>query len=642
MHDCLRPRNILRLPLSLRRIATAAADGSVNDLRALCYEIERIPANQAILFLPAFYANLDPARIPDTDVEDENLKAEDIERCFVSLDGIYGSQNLIPAHAFLDIWPRYWPWFRFFHEQMIRNPEHTELTLCRKLVVLIARVSRTPAVAQFVAETPGVRSVFARTWWLLHRAEITVVRDNDFDCLIIGCIVGAADASEPFGLGEFVDGAGGDIHDLASLVLQTISEFVPDLTTPSALVAKILFGALKFVITTDHIHDKNWDANTRALSIALREIGFARALTIVIHNLADATSRDANHVVHESFTLLGSILLGKGSNAHLGHRCISEALRGGLLQAMLICGYQPPESTAHAHLKFFLEAILSMSLMYHTVVRGIEVTLSDLEDAVNRAPLANTEMWQDFLDLARERVAILKSMEASDLARTTACDNLECRSIDARPNFERCSGCKSTYYCSKQCQISDWRHGGHRRICAPGLLLPLTEYQDLTQRDRAFIRTIVHHDYEALKADIVHAQVLFMNQFPREGFMTMFDYTWGRPSIKVLSVVNSPESKHFKAQLGAEWVTAVSRALRSEGRMELHLVQVVVSADPKFWLIPLRTNTPSLRTGIKQLANSLPPGIGDPDRPEAFSSQLLADIVLLIDKEEKAGLQAVH
>ncbi|KAJ6507430.1 hypothetical protein C8R47DRAFT_93936 [Mycena vitilis] len=631
MHDCLRPQNILRLPVSLRRVATAAADGSVDDLRALCYEMEHISTSRSFLFLPAFYANLDPAGIPN--IDDAHERAEDIGRGRASLEGIYASQFFIPAHAFLDIWPRYWSWFQFFQidAQMNQDPEAEEHSLCQKLIVLVARFSRTPAVAQLVAESPGVRSAFARAWWLLARTESSTARDAGFDCLI-GCISGPANATEPAGLEEYVDGAGGDIFDLASLIVQTISEIVPDRsTTPSALAVKTLRGVLNFVIATDHIHDKDWGADTRALSIALREIGFVRALTTVIYNLADATVRDGNHAIHDSFTLLGFSF-----NAYLGHLYISEAIQHGLLQAMLTCGNQPANSTVHGHLKFLLEAILPMSLMYHSVIRDVEDALSAIKDG---AALADTEMWQKFMNLARERVAVLKSVDATDPVWPTACDNIECGLIDARPKFKRCSGCKSAYYCSEQCQILDWRHGGHHRICAPGLLLPLTEYQGLSRRDRVFIRTVLHHDYEALKADTVYpAQAMFMNQFPRDGFMTLFDYTWGRPNVKVLSVVKSHESKQFRAHLGAEWVTAVSRALRSEGRIELHLVRLVVSAVPKFWLVPMRTNTTSLHARIKQLATSFPPDINQAE----VSPGLLDQVHLLIDEEDKAGFQSIH
>jgi hypothetical protein len=36
--------------------------------------------------------------------------------------------------------------------------------------------------------------------------------------------------------------------------------------------------------------------------------------------------------------------------------------------------------------------------------------------------------------------------------------------------MKRCSKCQKIYYCSRQCQEWDWRHGGHKRICRPDIL----------------------------------------------------------------------------------------------------------------------------------------------------------------------------
>ena len=36
--------------------------------------------------------------------------------------------------------------------------------------------------------------------------------------------------------------------------------------------------------------------------------------------------------------------------------------------------------------------------------------------------------------------------------------------------MKRCSKCQKVYYCSRQCQEWDWRHGGHKRVCRPDIL----------------------------------------------------------------------------------------------------------------------------------------------------------------------------
>lgn len=38
-----------------------------------------------------------------------------------------------------------------------------------------------------------------------------------------------------------------------------------------------------------------------------------------------------------------------------------------------------------------------------------------------------------------------------------------CGGVDAK---QRCAGCLSVFYCSKNCQVSDWK-GGHKTECKP-------------------------------------------------------------------------------------------------------------------------------------------------------------------------------
>ena len=33
------------------------------------------------------------------------------------------------------------------------------------------------------------------------------------------------------------------------------------------------------------------------------------------------------------------------------------------------------------------------------------------------------------------------------------------------PEFKKCSGCGEVYYCSRHCQMKDWKKGGHKKVC---------------------------------------------------------------------------------------------------------------------------------------------------------------------------------
>ncbi|KAJ7473027.1 hypothetical protein B0H11DRAFT_2037067 [Mycena galericulata] len=610
-----------------KRRASAAANGSAEDLDFLCREINRVSSTTGTLFLPAFYANLDPARIPPTPEGSTNA----VTCALAALDGLYASLHIAPPSAFHDIWPRYWAWIKFFQAgtEDREHSEEAEHQLCLGFVTFVASLSQTPTLSRLISGTAGVRNVIARAWWLHVRKEVSHEHDMSLDT-IIGCIVGVVQASQSAGLAEYIRGAGGSIGDLASLVIKTISQLVPSRSASvSAQTVKLVRGLLQFIITTDHGHDRQHDAPS--LSVALRNRGLARVLTMVIDTVATGTLAESTHVLHDSFTLLGITF-----NARQGYVWIGEAVKSGLLHAMVKSGNQGPGSTVHGHLTFLLQAILPMSLMYYSVVRHMEGALADIESIVPGSSLARTEKWQHFVRLARERIIILKALDAPDAVWPTACDNLKCGVISAKPSFKRCAGCKNAYYCSRACQISDWRDGGHDRTCSPALNLPLTDYNGLARRDRAFIRAVVQNDYEAQRVENIYpSQAACMAMYPGQAFYTIFDYTWGRAKIEVINATHAAEIRHFS---GAEWATALSRAARSEGQMELHVVQILSAALPRYWLLPLRINTSSLYDGLKRISGVLPLDVGEAH----WFMSVTRDIRVLIREKQQAGLQAIH
>ncbi|KAJ6504134.1 hypothetical protein C8R47DRAFT_1104380 [Mycena vitilis] len=616
----LHPDQIQKLPLTFKVLANRAMKHSVHDWIALADSIREIqtnfPPSIAICILPVIYANLDPASIPSIDtienMIEERLIPDAMECALSATQALYLLQNpdpCIPVAAMVDIWPRYWPWIEFLQifarlttPRQRRLMGHIaglgEFEVGSNVVTFMANFE-DERVCKVFGATPGVRILLARNWFLLINPERgsrdvdvpleSVYRgiDQVFSCISAPFPI---DASHPAGLDEFAEGAGGTIDDLASLIIQSINFLVPG-REPSVprLSLKFVWTILTFVSITDGF---GTDHATVTLWSHL-PADFVPVLTRVVHNVAESTLSFAKETLEMSCFLLELTFADPQS--------VEEALKADLLQALRRC--VSPSKVIMEQLVYSISAYL----LDLGIVRSIEGALPGAEDVVG-SPLATSQIWAGFIDSARSRINVRRA-----LSNCIACDNMTCAVTSSdKTVFKRCI-CNNRY-CSKGCQIADWR-AGHRSVCRA-----LIAGND--RKQSKFVRTVVHQDYELLKADTIYPeQVRFMAKFPAESFFTLFDYTeTDRPRIEVDSV------EKLESETREAWADIVSRARDGEAPMELHVVRDIVETV----ILPLRTNSWAVRDGMRDIATSLPAAVA----AEVSSPALVASVQAVLDREK--------
>ncbi|KAJ6586020.1 hypothetical protein B0H19DRAFT_1111184 [Mycena capillaripes] len=77
-------------------------------------------------------------------------------------------------------------------------------------------------------------------------------------------------------------------------------------------------------------------------------------------------------------------------------------------------------------------------------------------------------------------------LDRTQITARRACDNMECGVIRDKKEFRCCSACKSTYYCSNDCQRHDWGEG-HRQECDRLRSNRFRDPWDLGVRNKAYI-----------------------------------------------------------------------------------------------------------------------------------------------------------
>ncbi|KAF8143532.1 hypothetical protein K438DRAFT_2104176 [Mycena galopus ATCC 62051] len=165
--------------------------------------------------------------------------------------------------------------------------------------------------------------------------------------------------------------------------------------------------------------------------------------------------------------------------------------------------------------------------------------------------------------------------------------NPKCSKIGARTEFRRCSGCKVLRYCSEACQIVDWLEEGLRRSH------PSPDIHGIsTSRDRAFLRFVLHHDYLEAKGNIISDRIPHPADIPS---LTLFDYRQGRVKVETFDISAAPQKLPINTLYLAD---RMSRAMESDGRMELHVMVLPKGKDGRFWVVPFRTNSAVVRDSL--------------------------------------------
>ncbi|KAJ7458896.1 hypothetical protein FB451DRAFT_1372108 [Mycena latifolia] len=614
MHRSLQPQMLIKLPLSLRRLAVAAAAGSLDELVRLQGLMITLPEEQSHALLPVFYSNLDPANIPTIEQLDAlpAIATLAVARASVSLKGIHVIGNF-HLDCFTRLWSRFWPWIQFFDAYNDCLPPRpapapTEADICLIFLIFVRAFEDSELANDLLFATPRFRFMVARGWRILSQIQHTPHAIIGYR-VVAHFLLGRMKAVSAEHLAEVLDGAGGDSSDLAALAVEFVRDLVPDRTKPvNADDILLLEKLLKFVIDVDAviIGPSPSEVSAGELGLSLRK-SVVGSITTMLYALAQNPAANSAPLLGRTLTYLHRIL------STYGYPLMADALEHGILHAILLCGRT---GTFHPKLVSLLDHVLPASLLHYNILDSLEYAMPAAHDLANLEAFqasSLSEPWQRFAVFAADRLEILKLFHDGVVESLKACDNLDCRFVSEKPHFRRCAGCRTSYYCSHECQATDWRAGGHREFCDRHSAFHLDENRNLNVRERSFLRDcVLTWDYEIAKHDIIYPQkVLFMAQHPSAQFFTLYDYTRGPAQISVLPV-DGPFAREVFDDDPA-WLRDVARAARSGGCMELEVMNLAAGHRSWYLVVALRYGTTEIHETLQRLAAESPFARDPPD-----------------------------
>ncbi|KAJ6505689.1 hypothetical protein C8R47DRAFT_1315893 [Mycena vitilis] len=622
MHPAFSQNNFAALPPTIRRTATLAFRGSVENLERLHRLIDGMSPAQSTACLPAFYANLDVKSIPTPSEMDTCAPlawAHPVNCAGVSMYSLYRLQ--IPIGAFPDLWPRLWQWVQFYHTYCHHFVDSRKAdgrsridpgTICQDFVRFVGSFHSSKDILDLMLATPGFRYIVTRAW---------VSRLNDAEELSLSAvypdvsrlILETSETMQPAHIQELIDGAGGHYTDFASLMIRYINAVLPTRESPSLIAIDLLGCIVDFLPGMDSAFERRAPGKVspspEALGEALLAQGLVGALTSIMYAVSDVFEPGGTLLEDCAQWLIGTL------SDPRWHSLIAEALDAGLLYSIASCiadGGIPEQVTA------MLETILPWSLTFCRNVKRLKNGVLQAEPVLVTEEFQNSKLaplWRAFLTSANERVLVMYDFNAGAGPDRRACDNIKCAQIRKRRAFRRCAGCLSFYYCSAECQHIDWRDGGHRAACTPGSSFHLGEQQhDLNVRQRAFLRAVLLQDYKEGQWSTVAAQHLsFMAKHPGEAYFTLFDYRRGRVEISVHPVSGFAGEGSEPLTASAEWKNDVARAAQSGERLEIHVMVIPQGKRSRYLVVPLHSNNVRKQNTLKTLARL---GLKEKDIPE--------------------------
>ncbi|KAF8209164.1 hypothetical protein K438DRAFT_1960896 [Mycena galopus ATCC 62051] len=605
----LRLENLARLPPDLRRLAKTAANGSLESLKRLERPVREGPESRTLLFLPVFYANLAPEGIPSPDdvdtTEPSPTVLSTLMRAFVSLQALESYPNLSPD-VYPILWPRVWIWIEFLdtYHFCLGHAADSQHGNRAHFLQQIRRFRSHETSAPLVDSTHGVWTMVARMWALC-------VERNSFargfaGATVVGQFISGAVSAAHFD--EVVDALGGPPH-LAAVVVKHLRLVTCDPRNPPASTNLYHLSCLLVFLAK---------ANRNGLLVreAFRSNGLVGALVDGACALGPIDGEEAADLLRGTWNLLRWVV-----TENVLYVWMPEALKSGLLRAIVACATHNPSAIDSEDFLQVLTRDLPPSLVYYRVLKRMAKALREVK-SVDLHGTAISDEWTAFVQLAEARLAALAFFRSDKYFSERACDNMKCGIIDDRKRFNACSLCQRRYYCSEDCQRIDWTQGGHKAACKALYIHRIDHPEELSRRDIYFMRALLQHDYRTERPEISLKQIVFMHTYPGTDFYTRFDYSRGAVDVKVLPLTNADNPRDM------EHPFRIAQAAASGGRMELHCMFVSAGSTGRGRWFTMRSSSAALVDRLAVIAQGIDPSTD----VAAARDRLLAEVYKMDDK----------
>ncbi|KAF7364071.1 MYND-type domain-containing protein [Mycena sanguinolenta] len=587
MHQSLRLAILSGLERPKFDAAMAAVNGSLPLLRSMVQEAAMNREEKRIL--PVFYHHLDPNKIPSKDAMDTEILANDtidsITRALLCLGGLY---NLFPfpPGSHLDLWERVWPWGQFLDAHVSRIADAPTQDMLRAHVFRI--ITNFFGISDKLASTPEIGVLAAQVWGSYFQDP------NPASEKALRCVALFLTWKSEYGLDPFIEGAG-SVDALAILVVGLVDYMLasdaPPETKTRTLRAAIVFS-----------RRSKGDAWVSALRAHKFTAAMISVLLFVEHHIHVPIEQNLHQDLYNQalFSFLRQCALNSGFSD------VVEAVDAGLLQvtASIISrnlDWKDLKKAIRGMIKFTVQP----ATVYYSVLAALERALPLIQQTLHASASDSAIYldWKEFVGMALDRLEVKKKFDSGEHIARKACDNLECGKILKKTAFKRCAGCEYHYYCSKDCQIKDWRTG-HRESCRH--LRPQGWHDEsldgpayFTSRDRAFLRFLVAYDYERHKLEIFLARIVNIHQHG-ESLVTLFDYITGG-----VQITQSPLFEEDGGQ-GPDYLVRVTRS----GRRMHHIIVRLTTRPAHFqeWLLAIRSSASEVHDRLFELSQNLLPG----------------------------------
>ncbi|KAJ6523091.1 hypothetical protein DFH09DRAFT_1330159 [Mycena vulgaris] len=600
-----------------KRKALSAARGSTKDLLFIDALMRNISDDNPDLYFSS---------LPAASTFDDAA----VNRALISLEHIFTTVVRVTFHpdVFRELWSRAWKWVQWVDSYQDHVVDYDD----RATGAGFLDFTR----ASGITETSDLRGCDSRLSDAYSRRAWIVVHKNH-NSLRAALGLGALSQllfsrMRPKNLehvDEIIEGSGGSLSHLASLVVKFIDEFDPD--SESLMLkqdARLRGHIFEFIDDIDRfLGPRERDATIAGpFSVALLSAGIISSILTMATGLIKPNPENPpfSPLVEKSLAFLNRMLLTMPE-----HHWCSDAIDAGLLQVIISCS---AAEKFQKTMRSLLDDVLPASLIHYY---GLQVVEDELVEAMKLAKGLNfrsvslLKEWKSFVDLVRERLGRARSFDDTWKQRLKSCDNAQCGKIGHSSLFGRCSGCQAFYYCSPKCQAWDWTEGNHQRFCNPQRSLRLSANDELGVRERTFRRALLSHDYNVAKYDHIYpAQALLLACDPRAAFLTLFDYRRGRATIEVQLLSDSEVVQSFSPD--SDWPNEVARAVRSAGRTELHVMAIASGAQTRYFVVPFRKETSGTHEMVVRVARNF------------TGSATIEDVRSAVAKEDRVMELATH